>query len=336
MKERMNEFMAMVQMPLLIKVKMTKENYAALITEAAKKYFRVYLKRNYLYDGTYFMLDVCDMDNFEIFKEAAMIAKFAEPTDEVVGLIYDGGCSFSVTELRFVNGGCLTEKALDKKKHGGYDLYHQKKEAFLNRFPADGTGTTGTTAADVIPPKNDVKVYDCLGMSYDTLDCFFEQKGYHVEEIYRDGGRVFVIISNSEERPEEILAQHYNCDKVYLFCDADHQEFPDNIMMLMIKNENASVTSDELHIPSAEETRQTTNTIFSDCVKKSCESMVLRINEAKAKGYRRTTLVANTQGKVDMDDLERAVADIFIRRGYTIRPTGLCGGVLQTTKDVCW
>lgn len=332
----MNEFMSMVQMPLLIKVKMTKENYAKLIAEAAKRYCRVYLKKNYLYDGTYFILDVCDMDNYEIFAEAALVARFAEPTDEVVGLIYDGGCSFSVTDLQFINGGCFTEKKLDKKNPGGYDLYHQKKEAFLSRFPADETGKTGTTAADVLPPRNDVKVYDCLGMSYDTLDGFFEQNGYHVEEIYQDGGRVFLILSNSEERPEEILAQHYNCDKVYLFCGADHQEFPDQIMMLMINKEETQSSPEELHIPSAEETRQTTNTVFSDCVKKSCESMVLRINEAKAKGYRRTTLVVNTQDKVDLDDLERAVADVFVARGYVIRPTGMCGGVIQKTKDVCW
>lgn len=328
--------MSMVQMPLLIKVKMTKENYAKLIAEAAKRYCRVYLKKNYLYDGTYFMLDVCDMDNYEIFAEAALVARFAEPTDEVVGLIYDGGCSFSVTELQFVDGGCFTEKKLDKKNPGGYDLYHQKKDAFLSRFPENEEGTDSTTAADVLPPRNDVKVYDCLGMSYDTLDGFFEQNGYHVEEIYQDGGRVFVILSNSEERPEEILAQHYNCDKVFLFCSADHQEFPDNIMMLMIKNEQTATDLDDLSIPTAEETRKTTNTIFSDCVKKSCGSMVLRINKAKAKGYRRTTLVVNTQGKVDLDDLERAVGDVFISRGYTIRPTGMVGGVVQKTKDVCW
>ncbi len=328
--------MAMVQMPLLIKAKMTKENYAKLIEEASKRYCRIYLKKNYHYDGIYFTLDVCDMDNFEIFTEAAMIAKFAEPTDEVVGLIYDGGCSFAVTELKFVNGGCFTEKKLDRKNPGGYDLYHQKKVAFLSRFPDDEAENTGITAADVLPPRNDVTVYDCLGMSYDALDSFFEQKGYHVEEIYKSHGRVYVIFQNSEEEPEKILALYYHCDKVHLFGDADEQDFPQNVMVLLIKKEENISTPEELNIPSAEETRQTTNTVFSDCVKKSCESMVLRINEAKAKGHRRTTLVVNTQGKVNLDDLERAVANIFTARGYVIRPTGMCGGVTQTTKDVCW
>lgn len=236
--------MSMVQMPLLIKVKMTKENYAALIAEAMMRYFRIYLKKHYLYDGTYFTLDVCDMDNYEIFSEAAMIARFAEPTNETVGLIYDGGCSFSVSELKFINGCCFPEKKSDKQTTGGYEAYMKKKEAFLNRFSSEVMKKPPECAADMnaFPPVNEVREYKCLGMHYDTLDYFFEQRGYHVEEIFRERGCISVSLKNSEEKPEDILAHYYGCDKAILFAETDYQNFPDHVMLLLIKNKNNAAT----------------------------------------------------------------------------------------------
>lgn len=237
--------MSMVQMPLLIKVKMTKESYAALIAEAAKKYFRTYLKNHYLYDGTYFTLDICDMDNYEIFSEAAMIAKYAEPTNESVGLVYNGGCSFSVTELKFIDGCSFPANVADKKDVGGYDAYMKKKEAFLSRFSSEATEKLleCTEVMNIFPPAHqEVRSYKCLGMHYNTLDYFFEQQGYHVEEIFREDGRVSVILKNSCETPETIIARYYGCDKVILFAEAGTQNFPNYVMLLLIKDKDNAAT----------------------------------------------------------------------------------------------
>ena len=226
--------MSMVMMPLLIKVKMSKENYARLLAEASKRYFRMYLKKNYHYDGSYFLLDVCDMDNFEIFTEAALIAKYASPTSDSVGLIYDGGESFSVTELWFANGGCHTEKPLSNNPSGGYPLYQKKKEAFLNRFPAASKQPDPT--GKLLPLIDDSRTYTCIGLSLNALDSFFEKEGYHVEEIIEEYGRVTVCLLDSEEYPEDILARYYHCDKVTLL-SVDASNLAAQCLMVLIYNE---------------------------------------------------------------------------------------------------
>lgn len=222
-------------MPLLIKVKMSKENYARLLTEASRRYFRVYLKKNYLYDGTYFMLDICDMDNYEIFTEASLIAKYASPTDKSVGLIYDGGESFSVTDLWFENGGCHTEKSLNCNSTGSYPLYQRKKEAFLSRFPT--TPKPPEPTDKLLPLIDDSRTYACIGLSLNTLDSFFEKEGYHVEEITEEDGRVTVCLLDSEEYSEDILARYYHCDQVVLL-SVDAQGLAAQCLMVLIHNED--------------------------------------------------------------------------------------------------
>ena len=38
----------------------------------------------------------------------------------------------------------------------------------------------------------------------------------------------------------------------------------------------------------------------------------------------------------EKSDIDREAKKYFLRLGYTFKRTGICGGVPQTTEDICW
>ena len=134
--------MSMCNMPLLIKVKMTRENYEKLLEEAKTKYKQSYLEKYYLFDEEYFSLDTDYMDDLDIYKEAEMIAKYIESTEKQVGLIFAHGCSYTVGDLYFKNGIHIIENIFEPKcdSKGFANIeeakqnYITRKKEFLNSF----------------------------------------------------------------------------------------------------------------------------------------------------------------------------------------------------------
>lgn len=225
--------MSMVYMPLFIKVEMTRENYINLIREAGSQYQRTYLRESYHYDGTYFSLDVCNMDDFYISKEAAMIAKYVDPKKKIGGYIYHKGTSYSISELIFVNGTYnIGNKVVSKEGENELATYQRTKGEFFQQFPLPSNEGT-ISISDILPNVPSPKCYECLGMSLSALDQTLEQNGYQIEKMYRDMGRIFISLKGCEENAENILAKIYNANKVYLFCEDGDQEFPHEVMMLL-------------------------------------------------------------------------------------------------------
>lgn len=63
---------------------------------------------------------------------------------------------------------------------------------------------------------------------------------------------------------------------------------------------------------------------------KACTSVMKRIREASASGYRNTTFNPHPVEQYD------AVKAEFRKNGYTFKPTGRIGGVWQDTEEICW
>lgn len=222
--------MSMVMMPLLIKAPMKKENYIALLEEASKSYSKIYLRKNYLFDGSYFTLDTCDMDTFEIFDEAALIAKYAEPTDYCVGLIYAKGISHSFDDLYFENGKYRTVSNAKGKRR-----YLHRKAQFLNEFPGS-SNETRLTEAEIEAVLGAVIVFNtfnCIGIEPDALDAIFRKSGHAMDSIHMDMGCVDISLEDKNEDPDAILANYFECDRVSLFCSDGDQSFPNSVMILL-------------------------------------------------------------------------------------------------------
>ena len=231
--------MSMCHMPLLIKASMTKENYLSLLKEASETYRKTYLRKHYLFDGKYFTLDTCDMDSFEIFDEAKLIAKYAEPTDKCVGLIFSGGCSYSFDDLYFCDGNYHTVKrASDREPYDFTEVrnaYLLGKKEYLSSFPApDASGNTIDADVEALLAA-DIKFteYRCIGIEPDELDAIFRKHGQIIGDIDRDMGCVSVSLQDEEIDPETILANHFHSDKAYMFCRDGDQDFPNSFMILL-------------------------------------------------------------------------------------------------------
>lgn len=139
--------MAWVKMPLIIKVEMTKENYEKLMEEAKEKVYHTvfgdgtlnngYYKNAYKFDGKYFFLDSEEEDDFCIYQEAEMIAKYATTTESQVGLIFTDGISYTVGDLYFIEGKLdIRNDAYDNTNDWKAHIvdYLKRKEEFLRTF----------------------------------------------------------------------------------------------------------------------------------------------------------------------------------------------------------
>ncbi len=57
----------------------------------------------------------------------------------------------------------------------------------------------------------------------------------------------------------------------------------------------------------------------------------------KACSYGRTSTCAFAfYNDNEKNDIDREVKKHFIEQGFTFKPTGMNGGVMQTTEDICW
>lgn len=134
--------MAACFMPILIKVEMTKENYRLLLKKAAEVYHESYLQEYYRFDGRYFTLDNCCTDDPDMFDEAGQIAKYAQPTEQCVGLIYAGfgAPSFAFQDLYFRDGKCILKEHPCDPSEDRRKCYAKRRLEFLRSFPKDKEG----------------------------------------------------------------------------------------------------------------------------------------------------------------------------------------------------
>ncbi len=226
--------MSWCYMPLLIRVAMKKENYIALLKEASNLYRKTYLRKHYLFDGKYFTLDSCEMDSFGIYNEARLVAKYADPTEDSVGLIYTEGSSFSFDDLHFRNGEYFTVKnecSIKNKEKA----YQKRKKDFLSSFPKTDIAAhlTDDDIEAVLMADIAFKEYRCIGIELDALDAIFRRYGQLIKDVYLDMGCAQIGLQNSEIAPDSILTAYFGCDRVYMFCNDTDQSFPNSIMLLL-------------------------------------------------------------------------------------------------------
>lgn len=124
--------MAMCNMPLLIKAKMTKENYEKLLTEVRTCYTPKYIDKYYIWENGYFKLNNDYMDNFDIYEEAERIAKYIEPTEEQVGLIFAKGYAYTMADLYFEKGKVAMKNITEEPQDMNWSFEDYKKD-YLRR-----------------------------------------------------------------------------------------------------------------------------------------------------------------------------------------------------------
>lgn len=230
--------MSMCMTPLLIKSLMTKENYMSLLSEARKIYCKSYLKEHFLFDGKYFTLDTCDTDSFDIYHEAKLIAKYAEPTDSCVGLIYAGRGSYLYSDLYFRDGKPLInerECALDTYTVArAKDDYLQRRQEFLSSFPILKTSSTIDAEIEALLRVDiQYKGYTCIGIEHDELIAIFKKSIHLKPRIYMDMGCVSFQMQDETIDPIAVLSDYFQCDKVNIFCSDGDQVFPNTFMILL-------------------------------------------------------------------------------------------------------
>lgn len=228
--------MSMCMMPLLIKAKMTYGNYYDLLLEAAKRYRKSYLKENYRYDGEYFTLDVCEMDDYHIFAEAKLIAKYASLTGRCVGLIFDGSTSYSTAALYFQNGKCVTKK-LQKSDRLRFS-YERRKQEFLSGFPKREFKSYPEVEA-ILTARIEYDTYQCVGMSRDVLAAIFKKLGYVLESSHGYEGEIEVRLRDCEDKnPNKLIADYFGYENSVLFCGHGYLPTPNEIMILLYRKED--------------------------------------------------------------------------------------------------
>lgn len=224
--------MAMCMMPLVIKVEMTYENYKSLLLEAVQRYKKSYLRKNYHFDGKYFTLNICDMDNYELFTEAKMIAKYASPTDECVGLIFSGGQSYATKELFFKNKQCITKNPVDSKCMES--IFKKHKTKFLSRFPKRKF-CYFSEIDDILTVKSEYNNHLCLSMTVDVLEAIYEEIGYTVKDIDNYDSKIYVTLNNSKLDASLIIAQYFGYQNAILFVNPQDVCTSDEIMILLME-----------------------------------------------------------------------------------------------------
>jgi hypothetical protein len=83
-------------------------------------------------------------------------------------------------------------------------------------------------------------------------------------------------------------------------------------------------------IPSMEQTREelSHNEIYRKEIAQEINKMNERIEKAKERGGSSTCWVVNKH--------EHHLRRMYRKKGYSFKPTGYVGGVMQYTEDICW
>lgn len=89
----------------------------------------------------------------------------------------------------------------------------------------------------------------------------------------------------------------------------------------------------EIHIPTAAETRDRTSG-YPEKFKEAIEEQLRLIEKARCEGVAHCPWIF--YGNTRYEDMESRVAKLFESMGYTIRPAGMIGGVMQDDKYLCW
>jgi hypothetical protein len=84
-------------------------------------------------------------------------------------------------------------------------------------------------------------------------------------------------------------------------------------------------------IPSAQESRQITENhdIRRQEIEQALSYQIDRIARARAQGLSYASF--NVPSKYEYE-----IREMFLKKGYSFRPTGYSGGVWQLTENICW
>jgi len=227
--------MAMVQMPLVIKAKMTYENYRDMIREATEHYSRRFLREYFQYDGKYFSIDICLMDNYEVFNIAKMVARYASPTSNRVGLVFSGKRSYDTEELYFENKECkhINEEDAECDRR----IFYKRKEQFLSAFEARDIPYY-REIDELLTAKIEYNPYCCVGLSYDVLEAIYKAMGYTVEDIHNDEYFVYIELNDPRKNATDILAEYFGYKSCSVICNQDKGFSYDEVMVLLKEKED--------------------------------------------------------------------------------------------------
>ena len=86
---------------------------------------------------------------------------------------------------------------------------------------------------------------------------------------------------------------------------------------------------------NAEEARKLSNQNgFDEKVQDKIQMIERRIQKACKNGRTSTCAFGNLD--YNKSDVDLEAKKHFLKLGYTFKKTGMCGGVPQTTEDICW
>ena len=74
---------------------------------------------------------------------------------------------------------------------------------------------------------------------------------------------------------------------------------------------------------------------FDHKVEEKIAEIERSIRRACENGWTSTCVFAHYRDS-DKSDVDREAKKHFLEQGFTFKRTGVCGGVPQTTEDICW
>ena len=206
--------------PLIIRAPMKKENYIQLLREAGKELKKVYLRKNYRFDGSTFVLECPESFDVEIAKEAALVAKYAEPTDACVGIIHNGGNMYEFNDLYFRDGLCHQREIEWRHAPTGVSVIEslaQRKKEILASFPKDGGELKNDPDVEAaLQVEITYEAMRCYAISYDVLDAIMRKHGHRIRCFDSDEGWAMVMLEDEKDRAEDIVAKHFGAEESVL------------------------------------------------------------------------------------------------------------------------
>lgn len=142
--------MSMLDCPLVIKTKITEENFVLLIKELSLKYRTSWIRKCIRFDGTYLYVDeiTSEFGRYHCLDDVIQILRRCVPTNEQVGIIFSGNWSYQVADLYFVDGKIVTTNPIVIEDCDSYTkamineiiennrrIYLERKNQFMPDFP---------------------------------------------------------------------------------------------------------------------------------------------------------------------------------------------------------
>lgn len=72
------------------------------------------------------------------------------------------------------------------------------------------------------------------------------------------------------------------------------------------------------------------NELHQNKLRENIAQLNKRIEEATSRGISSTCFIVTNY------DVKDEIRDMYLSKGYHFKPTGMIGGVVQSTEEICW